>query len=371
MPTADEAKYIIQRLTTLSPIRPDRLGALRRRLAFVEWTPGVGRPLLELSTIHYARWIVLRTLPDPEGRERPWPLNWNYLLFHATYDGPQDVYLDTFGDLLPLRIARLFGTCFGFESRVEDAPGAGARVFPNYAFRSFVLDNQLRELAFYEQRADNVRAIRQALEIEKLEQRSEARGAGFVAEQSTVQSLALGAPLVKPSWRESLFGPSARRVRPGRSVSPLTLIAPLEDDAKLLRRHRSASPKKIRGLPQTLFASVALIPRAMQPHLGQQDPDVLPRDYLLFTSEFYGDRADYLDKLRATSEITDIFRQCVTFPGTQPWRFANWVAQNSVNTQYFVSGYPPRSVKEMDRLLTNRAEIAHAIISYSTRRGRP
>jgi hypothetical protein len=349
-------EYSIQRLTTLSPIRPKRLGSLRRRLAFVEWTPGVGRPLLELSTIHYARWIVLPALPHPDGSGRKRWLNWNYLLFHATYDGPQSVYLDTFGDDLPLRIARLFGTCFGFESRVEEAPGAEDRVFPTYAFRQFVTDNQLRELGFYERRPDPVRVVRQALAIERTEHRSDSGRVSLGAAQSEVESLALGAPLVKPGWAESLLGPSMRKARPSRSVNPLTVIAPLKEKAE-------PGARRLDGpLPSTRFASVVLIPRTMQARLGQRDPDLLPKDYLLFTTDFYGDPAGYIEEIRTHPQIDEIFACCLGFPGTtSPWAFRNWIARHSITTQYYVCGYPARPVEELDHLLAQRTEIARSL----------
>src|SRR5450755_3428070 len=115
----DQGSYkSILHLATLAPVRPERLGRLYRRLALVSHGPGLGRPLLDVMAIHCGRWIVFGNLPHRDG-ERQRPLNWNYLLFAATYDGPRDAYLNTFADILPLRLAAVFGDCFGFEQRVQ------------------------------------------------------------------------------------------------------------------------------------------------------------------------------------------------------------------------------------------------------------
>ena len=93
-------------LTTLSPVEPDRLSELRWRLRFVANAPGVSRPLLELATVQYARWLVLSELPAPDGSGKKWPLNWSYLLFDASYDGSKLQYVRAFADVLHPDVGR-------------------------------------------------------------------------------------------------------------------------------------------------------------------------------------------------------------------------------------------------------------------------
>src|SRR3954453_18923414 len=153
----------LRSLVTLSPIRPERRAALRRRLAFVSLAPGGDRPLLALSPIHFARWSIVTQLPHPDGSGRPRRLSWAYLLFAAAYDGGEREYLDAFTDTLPQRIQKVFGGCFGFQANVEEAPGADGRGFAAWAFRRYVERNLLRELAFAAAAPDaTVAAIRQA-----------------------------------------------------------------------------------------------------------------------------------------------------------------------------------------------------------------
>jgi hypothetical protein len=113
------------------------------------------------------------------------------------------------------------------------------------------------------------------------------------------------------------------------------------------------------SVPRALFASTALIPKTMKAGLGQSHPDVLPRDYLLFTSDFYGDLLGCVDAMRTHTATEEIFEQCVGFPGTKPWDFRRWIARNSVHTQYYLSGYPPRPAGELKRMLATRTAIAH------------
>src|SRR5438477_11106132 len=104
-------------LTTLSPILPERLRALTNRLRVVRYTPGLGRPLLELGFIHYARWLILDWLPAPSDRDERAPprrggrrgLRWKYLLFESNYDRDEEDYLRTFADIVPARLAKPWG----------------------------------------------------------------------------------------------------------------------------------------------------------------------------------------------------------------------------------------------------------------------
>ncbi len=343
----------IARLTTLSPVRPERLGSLRRRLAFVARAPGLGRPLLDVATIHCARWIVFGSLPHPDGSDRRWLLNWKYLLFAATYDGPSDVYLNTFADILPLRLSALFGGCFGFEATVENAPGADGRAFAAYAFRDFVMQNALSESDHADNVTDTVRTIRQALAIERTAQRSDRlRGPALGRVDSEVVSMALGPPPGAPGFWGSVVGQWKPVARPGRVVNPLTVIAPL--------KHNWDEPRgRLSGLTDTLFARLVVVPGDMQQQLGQQHPDRLPTDYLLLMTDYYGKPADYIESLRRDKNVKAIFEHCRGFPGVRGRRgFRDWISGHSLKTQYYLAGYPGRPVKDLERLVNVRKQIA-------------
>ena len=347
-----------QSLTTLSPIRPDRLGELRRRLRFVAYAPGVGRPLLELGTVQYARWLVFSHLPGPDGSGRPWPLNWSYLLFDATYDGDEGQYVRTFADILPLRLTKLFGTCFGFQSSVEEAPGSETRVVPAAAFGRFIDRNRLGDFQFWCARYDSAATVRQALAIERVTRRGERRAATLRHTAAEVQTLALGPPARPPTLREATLGPWKQRLRPGSAVNPLLLAAPLHDGGW----ERVASVT-LGPLPRTHFARVVRLPATMKQDLGHRDPDRLERDYLLFSCDHDGTRESYVSALaEQPGALRQIFANCVGFPGFEhAFDFREWVLDHRLKVQYFVAGVPPRPVDEVRELVADRSLIARYV----------
>jgi hypothetical protein len=342
-------------LTTLSPVSLERLGPLRRRLAFVDTAPGVGRPLLDLTMIHRGRWVVFDSLPDPRGGDRRWRLNWPYLLFAATYDGPDSVYLNTFADILPTRLAAIFGDCVGFESHVMCGPGSDISPIPADAFRDWVHANTIPEFGTpFTAVADSVATILQALAIKRTATRAD-RMAGAKLDRAgrDVRAMALGPPSRPPSIAAAVDVQWSRLLRRGHAVNPLTILAPLKDKAKL-------PDHPWRNVPDsTLFARLVKLPKKMQEDLGHQHPDHLPADYLLLAFDHYGTQPQYIDSLRKSSSVEAVFDACVEFPGTR-YRagFKKWIAKHSLRTQYYFAGYPTPPIKELKELLRARTTMA-------------
>jgi hypothetical protein len=341
----------------VSPVEPDRLGELRWRLRFVANFPGSSRPLLELATVQYARWIVFSHLPAPDGSGRKWPLNWSYLLFDASYDGSKLQYVRAFADVLPLRLTKLFGTCFGFTYSVEQAPGSDTRIVPARAFERFLDANTLPVLRrhFYWARPDSVGAIRQALAIERATQLSDRRPSWTLGRaQHEIEGLALGPPATRPTWRESSLAPWQRRLRPAASVNPLVIAAPLEDDG-----WSRVARLRLGGLPKTHFARVIRLPSTMQQELGHPHPDRLERDYVLFSFDHDGTLDSYVSALSdRPGVLRKMLRWCVGFPGTDDaYGLREWIDAHRLPVQYFVAGVPPRPVKEVGELVKERELI--------------
>jgi hypothetical protein len=361
LPNLDEVAGI-GALTTLSPVAD--LGALRRRLALVANWPGIGRPLLELSFIHFARWTLITSLPAPDGSGDDYPLNWPYLLFQASYDGKEEEYLNTFTDVIPWRLVGLFGTCFGFEERVIDAPGADGRPMAPWAFRRFVDDNKLQVLDFRPDAAGTVSAVRQALMIERAERRANRlSGAKLDFVQRDVESLASGPPPANVGLREGIVDPLMRRARRSREVTTLTIVAPLEspeyDD---LRKLFKADPHPLRAFPPSHFARVALMPHMMM-EVGQPFPDLLPVPYLVISCDYDGDLDAYLDAItakRATCHAVDaLLSHCAGYPGTdRPRALRHWLKRHSRRPNYSVTGYQPRSAAEIRDVIRVRERVA-------------
>jgi hypothetical protein len=358
----------IRALSTLSPVRPERLAHLRRRLYIVSWGPGFGRPLLQLATIHYGRWTVISSLPSPDGSGRPWWLNWSYLLFEASYDGAEDQYLDTFADIVPLRLSELFGDCFGFTENVMDAPRASYRVFSPAAFRRYVDRNKLEILHFgAAEPSATVNGVRQAIAMERVEARGFRRGGAALGRtQHQLEGMALAPPAHQPGIRDSVVDPLRRRVRGDYGVNPLTVIAPLAPGALPGLRQRDA----LAGLRGAHFARIALVDTSMQAHLGQPDPDWLETSYLVFTADHDGTRSDFVKTL-CTSAGDDIFADCMRYPGSgDQWDFEHWLGLHTVRTRYYLAGYPPRTVPEIRRLVRARQQLNRWAMTRRTRRAR-
>jgi hypothetical protein len=338
----------------LSPVEHDRVAELLWRLRFVAYAPGVGRPLLELGTVQYARWLVFSHVPAPDGSGRPWRLNWRYLLFDASYDGSKPQYVDAFSDLLPLRLTRLFGTCFGFGPNVEQAPGSDRRVIPARAFERFIDKNTLKieRDHFYYARSDSVAAVRQALAIERVTRRCDRRGEALGRTQTKVQSLALGPPATRPTLREATLGPWQRRLRPATAVNPLLLAIPVEDE--------SWRTMRLTALPQTHFARVVCLPATMQQDLGHPDPDRLECDYLLFSFDHDGTSEDFISLLaRPGISIRRFFKCCVGFDKVENDQFEirDWIRNHRLKVQYYLAGVPPRPVRDVTDLVEDRERI--------------
>jgi hypothetical protein len=357
-------------LTTLSPIVPERLRELRYRLLVVRHVPGLGRPLLALGFIHYARWMIIDGLPPPDGRGGWRSLRWKYLLFESTFDGDTDEYLDAFADVLPARIVRVWDPCFGFEEAV--LRGREPHHMPPSAFRNFVRRNRLEVLALhagYEQAGGDFTAtgVRQAIAMqEDIEpSREYADGIERVLERMPeIGRMSLGPVPARPTLRErfdAVYDPWRRALNGDYGVNPLTVAAPLHGEGarEELRASCQREPP-LAGLAgtETHFARLAVLPRHMM-DLGQPDPDVLENPYLLYTSNHYDSGYRHLEELRRSGVADRIWRLCINYPGSRDRaRFHAWLNSHRLNTQYYVPGYPPRRVADVKRYVERR----HALV---------
>jgi len=108
-----------QAMTVFSPVRPwyrwPPGGALWLDLFFKAGSivlPYIRTTIRDLSFIHFARWIVIRRLPDhgqpPERLRHP------LLMFESNYNGTFDQYIDAFSNILTSGMRRIWGTSYGF-----------------------------------------------------------------------------------------------------------------------------------------------------------------------------------------------------------------------------------------------------------------
>jgi hypothetical protein len=118
-------------LTTLTPL-PRRWAPFVKLVLRLKTRAGPDRTLRRLSFIHAAQWVVVDRFPGPQGRRR-----YPYLLFVSNFNGSWYDYIDAFSTAVPLKMALLWGSSFGF-------PGAT----PPRAFTDYIRDND-QPLAHY------------------------------------------------------------------------------------------------------------------------------------------------------------------------------------------------------------------------------
>jgi hypothetical protein len=85
-------------LTTITPIIPERVEALKQILQGVQKDPDAS--VAKIATIHYARWVII----DNDTR----------MLFTSNFDGEFEKYLRDFVRDLPHGLDRIWGNCVGY-----------------------------------------------------------------------------------------------------------------------------------------------------------------------------------------------------------------------------------------------------------------
>ncbi len=359
-------------ITTLSPVIPRRLGRLRRGLRVVRYVPGLGRPLLELAFIYFGRWTVIKKLPAADGGGSATKLKSPYLLFESNYDGSWSGYLNAFADRLPGRLARLWGSCYTWDDTVGKTGDADGRLFQPFAFKDYVHRNEIDVLHFYSAYPEaTTRDVSQAIAI------GDRARAGA---DPRLASLALG-PAPPSQGRLAKLRDTAagwlRNITGRYGVRPLTIALPIHpQEADALTRDLcdlSPDSSPLANVGDTHFARFALL-RPELKALGQREPDLLKCPYLLFTSNHDGPNRAYLRAL-ATHMQADgerIWRACRGYPGPgDPKLIADWLGRHAIRTNYFVMGYPPRTVNEIKTLLAHRARLADgfAVLAPPGRQG--
>jgi hypothetical protein len=113
-------------MTVFSPVRPWHRrppgGVLWLGLFFTVATalPRLMNHVRELSFIHFARWIVIRSVPaHGQPSER---LQQPLLMFESNYNGTFDQYIDAFSTILSRGMTAIWGTSYGFPGPQPVAP---------------------------------------------------------------------------------------------------------------------------------------------------------------------------------------------------------------------------------------------------------
>jgi hypothetical protein len=288
------------------------------------------------------------------------------LLFESNYDGSQTDYLRTFADIVPARLAKLWGACFGFETATGASPRGPSSMLA-VGFRLFVERNQLDVVARYAAYPNSTATdVRQAIALHELAADfTRATGEDSAPHIGDIATTALGPAPPRLTPKECLRGfvdPWRNAIRGRYGVNPLSIVTPLDEGrAKELRRVCKDSDV-LAGLAETEthFARLVIIPRDMT-DVGQPNPDVLPTPYLLFTSDAWGTAYDQIEAIRKSiGDIADfIWGACDGYKGHQDAaRFHAWIDSRTLPTAYYIAGYPPYPASTVNLLLRERAAVA-------------
>lgn len=118
-------------ITVFSPLK--WWGPLWLKLAFL-LTPlfrKVTGTLAALSFIHFARWSIVKRIPQNGPPQEPERLNYRYLFFESNFNGSWEQYIDAFSNILGPAMKAYWGSSYGFPGPVPVGP-----------FKRYILRNE-------------------------------------------------------------------------------------------------------------------------------------------------------------------------------------------------------------------------------------
>jgi hypothetical protein len=147
----------------------------------------------------------------------------------------------------------------------------------------------------------------------------------------------------------------------------LTVLTAIRDGHESeLAHHLSAlssgDASPLAQVPGTHFARWVVIDDVV--YEGEGDQGHLTRAQLLFTSNFDGEHAPYLEALRTClGEAADaIWGHCAGYPGhDEPAAFARYLQSHRVESSLFFSAYGTETVDDVKRSLKTR----HTLIDFA------
>lgn len=143
-------------LNVITPMRPQRTWINRLIFAAARLNPGFLSGLLNLSIIHFARWVIIPRdrWPSPETGARHVQAN-DSMLFVSNFNGTWDQYIDSFSDGIPNGL-----DLFWYSS--TSYPGS----IPITAFKNYIRHNQIDTDYYYNATPGSAqRDIKSALRI--------------------------------------------------------------------------------------------------------------------------------------------------------------------------------------------------------------
>jgi hypothetical protein len=135
----------------------------------------------------------------------------------------------------------------------------------------------------------------------------------------------------------------------------LTPILPgREQELRALLEGYTPASSPLARLPRTHFGRWVILDDFVHDE-RQPRPDRLWSRYLIFTSNFDGDRDSYLKELCRLPEAHQIWSHCAGAPaGGTPFELAEYLKHNQVRTGFFVAAYPKATAPHVKASLAQR-----------------
>jgi hypothetical protein len=101
MPNINGKQYAMNAIT---PMKPWKTWIVRVFFLYLGHWPSAGRDLVNLSFIHFARWVIVRRdqFPRLTDKQRADSLRYDYLLFFSNFNGTWNQYIDAFSAVLSM-----------------------------------------------------------------------------------------------------------------------------------------------------------------------------------------------------------------------------------------------------------------------------
>lgn len=125
-------------MNVITPMKPNTTWFQNFIFMLARALPATLTGLLNLSIIHFARWVLIRREQWPAGDKGKPQLQYDYMLFCSNFNGTWDQYIDAFADGIPNGLDLFWYTSLKYPHSIPITP-----------FKSYIVNNQFNTNYYY------------------------------------------------------------------------------------------------------------------------------------------------------------------------------------------------------------------------------